>query len=132
MKTILIVDDDANIVEIYRESLIREGFVVLFAQDGLAAMRSLHAEKPDLVILDLNMPKFNGAEVLKFIRTTPALSHTKVVMFSNYVSPEILNTTDKLGADASLLKLACAPEQLVNVVKTLLGDGPAGQEPPNP
>ena len=130
MKTILFVDDDANIIEVYRESLRGEGFEVLVAEDGLTAMKLLHSAKPDLVILDLTMPKFNGAEVLKFIRNTPVLRHIKVIIFSNYFTPEIAHETEKLGANASLLKVTCTPEQLINVVKTLLGDGQTGEEQP--
>ena len=73
MKTILFVDDDAVIVQVYRARLLREGFDVEVAQDGLTAMKLLMAEKPDLVVLDLMMPKFSGADVLKFIRAEPAL-----------------------------------------------------------
>jgi len=123
MKTILFVEDDANVVEIYRESLLREGFEVLVVNDGLAAMQFLHANKPDLVILDLIMPNFNGAEVLKFIRDHPALWNTKVVIFSNDCMTEVAFEAERLGADASLLKFTCTIEQLINVVKTLLYDG---------
>jgi CheY-like chemotaxis protein len=120
MKTILFVEDDANVVEIYRENLLREGFKVLIAKDGLAAMQSLHKIKPDLVILDLIMPNFNGAEVLKFIRTDPNFWDTKVVIFSNDCMTEVALEAEKIGADASLLKFTCTVEQLLNVVKTLL------------
>jgi CheY-like chemotaxis protein len=132
MKTILFVEDDTNIVEIYREGLLREGFEVLIAADGLAAMKSLHNTKPDLVILDLIMPKFSGAEVLKFIRSNPALKDTKVVVFSNDFMAEVALEAAKLSADATLLKFTCTLEQLINVVKTLLGDGHAGEEHPKP
>ena len=128
MKTILFVEDDANIIEIYREGLLREGFEVLIAADGLAAMKSLHNTKPALVILALIMPKFSGAEVLKFIRTNPALKDTKVVIFSNDFLAEVALDAEKLSADASLQKFTCTLEQLINVVKTLLSDGHAGEE----
>ena len=123
MKTILFVEDDANVVEIYRESLLREGLDVQVVKDGLAAMQFLHANQPDLVILDLIMPNFNGAEVLRFIRTDPAFWDTKVVIFSNDCMTEVALEVEKLGADASLLKFTCTIEQLINVVKTLLGSG---------
>jgi CheY-like chemotaxis protein len=128
MKSILIVEDDANIVEIYRESLLREGFEVRIAEDGLVAIKSLHDAKPDLVILDMIMPKFNGADVLKFIRSNPDLKHIKVIMFSNSFMTETAFKAEKLGADAFLLKLTFTPEQLINVVKTLLSGGHADEE----
>jgi DNA-binding response OmpR family regulator len=129
LKNILFADDDANIVEIYRESLEREGFEVPIAGDGLAAMRSLHHTKPDLVILDLMMPKFDGVDVLKFIRANPDLKHTKVVIFSNATpTANIAIDAEKIGADAFLFKLTCTPEKLINVVKPLLCDDPASEE----
>ena len=125
MKNILFVEDDANVVEIYGEGLRREGFEVLVARDGLAAIKSLHQAEPDLVVLDLMMPQFNGADVLKFIRATPALMNTKVLIFSNDCMTQAALEAQKLGADASLLKFTCTIEQFMNVVKTLLGDGQA-------
>jgi CheY-like chemotaxis protein len=121
VKTILFVEDDANIVEIFRESLLREDFEVLIAEDGIAAMKALHQAKPDLIILDLLMPRFNGVDVLKFIRTNPALKQAKVVIFSNVARmADIALEAEKIGADAFLPKLACTPERLINVIKTLL------------
>jgi CheY-like chemotaxis protein len=130
MKTIFFVEDNADVVEVYRESLVREGFEVLVAEDGIAAMRLLREGSPDLVILDLLMPRLNGADVLKYIRTTPAHAQTKVVIFSNaYQSDiyDILLDAGKYAPDDFLLKLSCTPEKLVSVVKSVLNDGQTGE-----
>lgn len=127
MKNILFAEDDANIVELYRESLVQEGFEVPIAEDGLAAMRSLHQNRPDLVILDLMMPKFSGVDVLKFIRADPSLKNTKVVVFSNATpTADIARDAEKIGIDAFLLKLTCSPEKLINVIKPMLCAGHSG------
>ena len=124
MRKILFVEDDPNIVEIFRESLLREGFEVLVAGDGIAAMKALHQAGPDLVLLDLLMPRFNGVDVLKFIRTNPALRLAKVIIYSNVSRmADIALEAEALGADAFVPKLTCTPEQLINVVNTLLCDG---------
>lgn len=130
MKNILFVEDDANIVEIFREGLLQAGFRVLIAEDGIAAMKVLHQAKPDLIILDLLIPRFNGVEVLKFIRTTPALKQAKVIIFSNVSRiADIALEAERIGADVFLPKLTCTPEQLINAVNTLLSDGiAAGQQ----
>jgi DNA-binding response OmpR family regulator len=70
MKTILFVEDDAVIVQSYRMGLERAGFRVEVAEDCLAAMKILLLLKPNLVLLDLMMPKLNGADVLKYIHST--------------------------------------------------------------
>jgi CheY-like chemotaxis protein len=130
MKTIFFVEDNAGVVEVYRESLVREGFEVLVAEDGIAAMRLLREGSPDLVILDLLMPRLNGADVLKYIRTTPAHAQAKVVIFSNAYQSDIYDILLKAGKyapDDFLLKLSCTPEKLVSVVKSLLNDGQTGE-----
>lgn len=122
MKKILLVEDDADIAKLYREELLRAGFEVQIAEDGLAAMRSLHQGCPDLVILDLLLPKLNGADVLKFIRTSPALKPTKVIIFSNtntYMT-DVALAAEKLGADAFLFKSRNAPDKLIGVINNLL------------
>ena len=92
MKTILFVEDDAVIVQAYRMGLERAGFRVEVAEDGLAAMKILLLLKPNLVLLDLMMPKFSGTDVLKYIRSTPALKSTPVIILSN------ASIADQLGA----------------------------------
>lgn len=123
MKKIFLVEDDAVVIEIYRKKFLREGYEVGVAEDGLVAMKELPLAKPDLVVLDLMLPKFNGADVLKFIRANPALKHTKVVIFSNAYMTEVALAAAKAGADASLLKSSCTPQLLLKVVKELLGGG---------
>jgi len=71
-RTILFVETDANVLATYGKSLQREGFRVESAQDGLDALKALSQLKPDLVVLELMLPTFDGAEVLKFIRADPA------------------------------------------------------------
>jgi DNA-binding response OmpR family regulator len=70
MKTIFLIEDDAVIVHVYRTRLLREGFQVEVAEDGLAALKMLPTVNADLVVLDLMMPKLNGVDVLKYIRST--------------------------------------------------------------
>jgi len=68
MKNILLVDDDPVIIRIYRDSLANHGYNVGVASDGLEAVTSLRMVKPDLIILDLMMPRLSGADVLRYLR----------------------------------------------------------------
>ncbi|MFM2081349.1 MAG: Alkaline phosphatase synthesis transcriptional regulatory protein phoP, two-component system, OmpR [Verrucomicrobiota bacterium] len=131
-KKIFIIEDDPVVVEIYRKKFLHEGYAVEVANDGLDAMRLLPDARPDLIVLDLMLAKFNGADVLKFIRAHAQLRRTKVVIFSNAYMTEIALEAAKAGADASLLKSSCTPAQLLTLVKTLLEDALAGSLPAAP
>ena len=73
MKKILYVEDDVLIARVYGDKLAAAGFEVVVAQDGLAAVQRLREFTPDIIVLDLLMPKLTGVDVLKFIRRQPAL-----------------------------------------------------------
>lgn len=119
MIKILLVDDDAVIVKIYRKKLLEYGYEVAVAEDGLAALKALHDAKPNLVVLDIMMPKFNGLEVLESIRSDPRLKDTRVVVLSNSFSDDD-RAAAGAKADAHLSKSTCSPTRLVAVVSTIL------------
>jgi len=120
VKTILFVEDDAIIVQVYRAKFVREGFNVEVAQDGLTAMRLLPSVKPDLIVLDLMMPKFSGVDVLKFVRAEPTLKSTPVIILSNAYMTELAQQAAELGVELALLKSGCTPAQLLDAANKLL------------
>ena len=132
MKTILFVEDDAVIVQAYRTCLLREGFQVEVAEDGLAAMKILLSLKPNLVLLDLMMPKFSGTDVLKYIRSTPALKSTPVIILSNASIADQGQEAMALGADRVFLKALCTPRQLIGAANELLNSMAPSPQPAVP
>lgn len=120
MKTILFVEDDAVVVQVYRAKFLREGFNVEVAVDGLAALKTLLAIKPDVVVLDLMMPKLNGVDVLKYIRSEPGLKATPVIILSNAHMTSLAQEAAAIGAEKALLKSSCTPNQLLTVINSLL------------
>jgi CheY-like chemotaxis protein len=132
MKTILFVEDDAVIVQAYRMGLVREGFQVEVAEDGLAAMKILLLLKPNLVLLDLMMPKLNGADVLKYIRSTPALKSTPVIILSNASIADLGQEAVAFGADRVFLKAQCTPRQLIGAANELLNNMAPAPQPAAP
>lgn len=114
--TILIVDDEPPILDLIRGYLEREGFAVRTAEDGLAAVEQVRADKPDVVVLDLMLPGLDGIEVCRQIRT---FSDAYVLMLTAR-SEEIDRIVGlSVGADDYLVK-PFSPRELVARVKALL------------
>jgi CheY-like chemotaxis protein len=124
MTRILLVDDDAVTLEAYRSRLSNSGLEVSSARDGIAALKQLHDLRPDLVVLDLMMPKFSGFEVLRYIRSEPELKHMSVVVLSNYYSEDPEHLAAMSEANVTLYKSDCTPTLLLDTVQHLLHRGP--------
>ncbi len=114
--SILVVDDDVNIYELVRLYLEKEGFTVLGAHDGEAALSVFKSSHPDLVVLDLMLPKIDGMDVCREIRKTAA---TPIIMLTakGETLDKILGL--ELGADDYLVK-PFEPKELVARVKAVL------------
>ncbi len=85
---ILVADDEPAIREIAEELLAAAGYTVLLAEDGEQALRLIHAELPDLILLDLMLPKMTGFHVLQEVRKTPRVSKIPILILSVLVSGE--------------------------------------------
>ena len=133
-KNILIVEDDPIIADLYQRKFIAEQFTVELAGDGSTAMESLKAHRPDVVLLDLQLPQVNGIEVLKFIRGTPELHTVPVIVFTNAYLGSLVQSAWKAGANKCLTKAICTPRQVVDVVRLTLAEAqtPAPARPPMP
>jgi len=121
---ILVVDDDAFIVEAYSRKLLQAGFEVKSARDGLAAIKLLSQIKPQIVVLDLMLPQTNGFEVLNYIRAQPQLKETRVVVLSNFYLGDSERQAAAEQANATLMKSKCTPTLLLKTINELTR-GPA-------
>ena len=122
MKKILLVDDDALVLELYRKKLAEGGFEVRTALDGVEAVKQLASFPPDLVVLDLMMPRFSGADVLKFIRTNPALAKVPVAVLTNAFMSDHARAVTAMGVDRAIIKGECTPNKLLEIARQLTGD----------
>ena len=120
MTNILLVDDDPQILELYQEGLSQQGDRVHTAADGVAAIQMLRDGKPDVVVLDLMMPRFTGVDVLKFIRSQPGLKTLPVVVLSNSYMNQLAAEAAALGVQKALLKIRCTPPVLLSIINDLL------------
>jgi DNA-binding response OmpR family regulator len=117
---ILLVEDDQLVANIYRNKFAVEGFEVEAALDGLAGLELVRNFRPELVILDLMLPKLSGVELLKKIRGEPEFKKLPVVVFSNTYLSNMVQEAWRAGATKCLSKANCTPRQLLEVVRSLL------------
>ncbi len=126
-KRILIVDDEPNIVISLDYLMRREGFEVEVAIDGEAALQTLQTYIPDLILLDVMLPKVNGFEVCQRIRANPKLAPVKVIMLTAKGRDIEVAKGLNLGADAYITK-PFSTKELVLQVRTLLGNTVNGED----
>ncbi len=118
-KRILIVDDEPNIVISLEFLMMREGHEVHVARDGEAGLVAVRNHRPDLVVLDVMMPKLDGFAVLESIRADPDLARTRVLMLTAKGREAEREKGLTLGADAYMPK-PFSTRELVDRVKELL------------
>jgi DNA-binding response OmpR family regulator len=121
MKRMLIIEDDQLVGNIYRHKFRSEGFTVELAVDGEAGLKAVQSMRPDVVILDLMLPKLNGVEVLKRLRATPEFQELPVIVLSNAYLSNLIQDAWRAGANNCLIKASCTPQQLLEVVQKTLG-----------
>ena len=120
MTSILFIDDDQFVTTLYKGVLQSEGFVVDTAHTGTEALEKLDQTTPDLIILDLNIPDFNGAEILRLVRSTQHLIHIPVIIFSSGYIQKLVVDVKELGVSKILTKAQCPPGRLLSEVKEIL------------
>jgi DNA-binding response OmpR family regulator len=119
-KKILVADDEPNIVISLEYLLKREGYAVLVARDGQEALDLITREKPDLVLLDVMMPKKSGFEVCQALRANEALQGIKILMLTAKGRDTDMAKGTALGADDYMTK-PFSTRELVEKVATMLG-----------
>lgn len=122
MATILIVEDEIQLAEAYRFLLERKGHTVAWAPDGEAGLRMVDEVRPDVIILDMMMPKLDGLGFLRRYKASQKHPQVKIILLSNMQSPELLSEAMELGVYRFELKASIAPAQLINLVDQALGE----------
>ncbi len=122
MTKIMLVEDDNNLREIYEARLSAEGYDIVSAHDGEAALAMAAKERPDLVITDVMMPKISGFEMLDILRNTASLHDIKVIMLTALGQAEDNARANALGADRYLVKSQVTLEDIVKATHEVLND----------
>lgn len=116
-KKILIVEDEPVLREMYQQKFEQAGFNVLTANDGDEGLIAIQRENPDLILLDILLPKENGIWLLKKIKADANLAKIKVVAFSNFDDPSTKGAAWGLGVVDYLIKTNHTPGEVVEKVK---------------
>src|SRR5712692_1471735 len=119
VKRILIIEDDRDIVELVRYNLSKEDFQVSAASDGSAGLATVKKSPPDLLLLDLMLPKLSGLELRKEIRRDPSLNRLPILMLTARGDEADRVVGLEMGADDYVTK-PFSPRELVGRVKALL------------
>ena len=122
-KTVLIADDEPNIVISLEFLLEQDGYRVLVARDGNEALEAIAREVPDLVLLDIMLPRLSGYDVCQRIRQNPAWAKVRVIMLTARGREVEVTKGLALGADAYVTK-PFSTRDLLDQVRQLLGDAP--------
>lgn len=120
MKKILIIEDEEILLELIQKRLIQEGYQVAVARDGQEGLEKLRQEKPDLILLDIIMPKMGGFEVIEEINKDNKLKSIPIIIISNSGQPVELSRAKELGVVDWLIKTDFDPSEVVDKVKKQL------------
>lgn len=121
MAKILIVDDDPLLVRMYQTKFEADGNTVVTASNGEEGLAKVGTEKPDIVLLDIMMPKMDGLETLRQIKASESTKKIPVIMLTNVSSSEADSAKGlELGAVAYLVKADYIPSEIVQKVKEIL------------
>lgn len=119
-KRILIVEDDLPLLQMYQERLKQEGFTVLTATDGEEGVEKAMVEKPDLILLDLLLPKKGGLGVLEVLKSWVKTRDIPVVVLTALSNAEYQQKALRIGAKAHLIKSQTMPGQVIEKIKQIL------------
>ena len=119
-KKILIIEDEKLLLEMYQSRFEKEGYQVLTATTGRPGLKLAKEEKPDLIILDILMPRTDGYEVIKKVREDAQIKKIPILVLSNLGQQEEINKGLKLGADDYIVKTDITPSELINKVERML------------
>lgn len=120
MPKILIVEDELALRDVYATRLQAEGYQVVLASNGEEALATAVSERPDIILLDVMMPKISGFDVLDIIRTTPEIANTRVIMLTALSEETDRERGEKLGVDRYLVKSQVILEDVVGAVSDVL------------
>lgn len=114
---VLIIDDEDGILQMYSEYLNQSGMETIQAQNGEMGMKLAKEKRPDVVLLDIIMPRYNGLDVLKDMKSDPDLKNIPVFLLTNLPEESSGGKAKELGAAGYLVKAENEPKMILDVIK---------------
>jgi len=115
---IVIVEDDKNLLDLYAYQFKNADFEVVKAEDGMQGLNTIRSEKPDLVILDIMLPKLDGLNMLKELRLTPGdVGRTPVIVLTALSDKAFADEAMRLGANDYFIKTEFIPNKMMGKIK---------------
>ncbi len=123
MKKILIIEDDQVIANIYRNKFAGEGYQAEVAYNGESGLKTMRTFKPDIMVLDLVLPKMSGVDFIINARSEADFAKTPIIVFSNTYLTNMIQEAWKAGANKCLSKTNCTPKDVLDIVRQTIGGG---------
>ena len=120
-KKILLVEDEEIMIDLLQKKLTKEGYEISVARDGEEGLKAMREVKPDLILLDIIMPKMGGFEVMEEMGKDKNLKDLPVIVISNSGQPVEIDKAQKLGAKDWLIKTEFDPQEVVDKVVKQIG-----------
>ena len=118
--TIAIIEDDLMIAQMYRMKLESEGFDVNVAASGKDGVAMIATHRPDIILLDVQLPEMDGSKALRNIRALPGGQDIPVIILTNLGKQEAPRELDALGIEHYIVKADLTPRQVVERIKNIL------------
>lgn len=129
MTKILLVEDDPLMRRLYQKIFAFEGYEVVIAEDGVEGLEKSRSEHPNLILLDIMMPKMNGLEVLEKLKADPETKSTPVIMLTNLAGEKDAESALLKGAVKYIVKSEQEPKKIADMVKEVLSGYTRDQVP---
>ncbi|MFC1629991.1 PleD family two-component system response regulator [Patescibacteria group bacterium] len=120
-KKILLIEDEKLMIELLEKKLIQEGYEVTVAKDGVEGLEKMRKSRPDLILLDIVMPRMGGFEVMENMQQDEKLKTIPIIIISNSGQPVEIDRTKKLGAKDWLIKTEFDPQEVLEKVIKHIG-----------
>ena len=120
-KKVLLAEEEEDIINLLQNKFIKEGYAFFNTRDGVETLKKIQEIKPDLILIDVFLPKMTGLEIAAKISKDPVLKETPIIVIFNSRQPEEINQARDLGVKNWVFKTEFEPQDIINKVIQQIG-----------